>query len=552
MFESSSTCASERGASRSRPQRPTLKVVTFGSSLWTRSKPVRLLSLLVVAVAALTFSPWAVNADAQSDNADTPSDSVWGQAAQPEFSVYDVTGTVLDQRSVEALDTVFTLVRVAITEAGDSGLSGEVVVEIPGGTFADGSRLLVSHQPYLDSGAPVSLSLTSATDLERNALGPDVFSLVGGAEGVHRLDGLQVESADARDDYTFTGERLPSFPLYFGIVSGAPADIETALVEGGYEWDWFTCSAIQMSYLGQYDIEPLNNNDGVNMIGPSAFLGPGDTYLAAAYTKLSPTNEILEWDIVFNTRDYVFQTNAVTPGTYDWQSVSRHEFGHVLGLDHSMSSGPSAIEEVMYAQIPSNVIKFLGEGDRAGATLLYPAHPFTDVPPLSYFERPVAWLTQAGITTGVTPETYGPGKAVTRAQMATFLYRLAGSPVVGGSTPFVDVPATGKFYSTPVLWLLQTGITTGTSPTTFSPDARVTRAQMATFLHRYAGQPAVVGAHPFGDVPGGAFYSAAVNWLFQTGITTGTSPTLFSPDDGITRAQMAAFLHRFVGAPQTC
>jgi rRNA maturation protein Nop10 len=93
-------------------------------------------------------------------------------------------------------------------------------------------------------------------------------------------------------------------------------------------------------------------------------------------------------------------------------------------------------------------------------------------------------------------------------------------------------------------------ITTGTTPTTFSPDDPVSRGQMATFLWRYSDEPEPASLDTdFTDVPGGRFYSKAVAWLVEQQITTGTTPTTFSPDDPVTRGQMATFLWRLAGEP---
>jgi hypothetical protein len=112
---------------------------------------------------------------------------------------------------------------------------------------------------------------------------------------------------------------------------------------------------------------------------------------------------------------------------------------------------------------------------------------------------------------------------------------------VGG---FSDVPATA-FYADAVVWAASEGITTGTSATTFSPDLALDRGQMATLLWRYDGEPAPPASHPFSDVPSGTYYEAAVAWLAQSGITSGTSATTFSPNAQVTRGQMVTFLHRY-------
>ncbi|MEO0494023.1 MAG: S-layer homology domain-containing protein [Actinomycetota bacterium] len=171
---------------------------------------------------------------------------------------------------------------------------------------------------------------------------------------------------------------------------------------------------------------------------------------------------------------------------------------------------------------------------------------FDDVDENATAANAIEWLVDQSITTGTSETTYAPGAFVTRAQMATFLHRFAGEPNAPRSD-FTDVPD-GAFYTDAVGWLTATGITTGTTATTFSPGGVVTRAQMATFLHRLAGEPA--GPTPdFGDVPSQSYFTDAVGWLAATGITTGTTATTFSPDDPVTRAQLALFLHRYAGSP---
>ena len=178
------------------------------------------------------------------------------------------------------------------------------------------------------------------------------------------------------------------------------------------------------------------------------------------------------------------------------------------------------------------------------------ADGFTDVPPDAYYAAAVDWLVDRGITTGTTATTYSPDDPVTRAQMAAFLYRY-GLDTKVWTHPFTDVPV-GAYYENAVGWLAAHGITTGTSPTTYSPHQTVTRAQMAAFLWRYAGEPPVSGSpSPFTDVPSGMYYTDAVEWLVSRGITTGTSLTTYSPDQVVTRGQMAAFLWRLAGGPAT-
>lgn len=172
-----------------------------------------------------------------------------------------------------------------------------------------------------------------------------------------------------------------------------------------------------------------------------------------------------------------------------------------------------------------------------------PSVTFADVPTSAYYYDAVAWAVENGITSGTTATTFSPNAACTRAQTVTFLWRAAGSPAPKSSAnPFTDVQP-GAYYYDAVLWAVEQGITTGTTATTFSPNATVTRGQTVTFLHRAAGT-AVAGSNPFTDVADSAYYAGAVKWAVAEGITSGTSATTFSPNQVCTRAQIVTFLYR--------
>ena len=185
----------------------------------------------------------------------------------------------------------------------------------------------------------------------------------------------------------------------------------------------------------------------------------------------------------------------------------------------------------------------------------YPSCKFTDVSASSQYEPYICWLASTGVTTGTSPTTYSPENSVTREQMAAFLYRLAGSPkFTPPKTPtFTDVPASSSYFLY-VEWLAHTGITTGTSPTTFSPDSSVTREQMAAFLDRLVGSPKFTPPKTptFTDVPASSSYFPQIEWLRNTGITTGTSPTTYSPKNSVTREQMAVFMQRIAYTRLAC
>ena len=175
-----------------------------------------------------------------------------------------------------------------------------------------------------------------------------------------------------------------------------------------------------------------------------------------------------------------------------------------------------------------------------------PAGSFGDVDAEHWYAPAVAWLYDEGLTNGTGDGCYEPDRSTTRAEVATFLHRLAGEPAPTQPLPFVDVDI--AWANDAIAWLAEAGITTGVSADRFAPHDDVTRGQFAAFLHRYEGSPEA-GPHPFVDVVAD-YQHASVSWLAATGITTGTSATTFEPDRLLTRAELAVFLHRHVDEPQ--
>lgn len=167
---------------------------------------------------------------------------------------------------------------------------------------------------------------------------------------------------------------------------------------------------------------------------------------------------------------------------------------------------------------------------------------FVDVPANAYYADAVAWAVENGITSGTSATTFSPNAACTRAQMVTFLWRAAGSPKAAGNNPFTDLDASAYYYDA-VLWAVSEGITSGTSATTFGPNDTVTRGQTVTFLYRASGSPASSG-NSFADVAPDAYYANAVAWAVSEGITSGTGNNAFSPDADCTRGQIVTFMYR--------
>lgn len=168
--------------------------------------------------------------------------------------------------------------------------------------------------------------------------------------------------------------------------------------------------------------------------------------------------------------------------------------------------------------------------------------PFRDVSTDAYYYEAVKWAQKKGITGGIGNDLFGPYQPCTRAQIVTFLWRAAGSPVVNYAMDLTDVPG-DAYYAEAVRWALSQGITTGTADGRFSPNAPCTRAQAVTFLFR-ASKASADGAPAFSDVAADAYYAEAVKWATDNGITNGTTSSTFSPAGGCTRAQIVTFLWR--------
>ena len=168
---------------------------------------------------------------------------------------------------------------------------------------------------------------------------------------------------------------------------------------------------------------------------------------------------------------------------------------------------------------------------------------FYDVPNGAYFYEAVKWAVKNGITTGVGNDLFAPEQPCTRAQIVTFLWRAAGSPEPKGTAAGMTDVVSGSYYEKAVAWAIENGITTGTTTSTFSPDATCTRAQSVTFLHR-ALKGTASGSANFTDVKSDTFYADAINWAVANNVTNGTSNTTFSPNADCTRAEIVTFLYR--------
>ena len=182
----------------------------------------------------------------------------------------------------------------------------------------------------------------------------------------------------------------------------------------------------------------------------------------------------------------------------------------------------------------------MGLPSQAGAVAGY-----GDVSETNWYTDAVQWSVDNAIT-DIEGVCFAPDTPVSRGETAVWIYNMENQPDTGERHSFTDV--TDAAQNDAISWMANNEITTGTSPTTFAPDETLRRAQAAAFLHRLKGEPSAP-PHNFNDVVAG-WQQDPVRWMAHTGITTGTTPTTFAPEDTLTRAQLITFLYRYQGEPE--
>lgn len=256
-------------------------------------------------------------------------------------------------------------------------------------------------------------------------------------------------------------------------------------------------------------------------------------------TAIKQTEEgiFLQWAHVDGAAMYTVQRSDTSDGDYK-TVVSISDSSSMTWTD--VSGTKSSYYRILTTNIIDGKIGYSSTSNPRNAEM-----PFVDVFDSLYYYHPVIWAVDHGITSGTSDTTFSPSDACTRAQIVQFLWNVAGSPEPQiTDCQFTDVKSESWYYKA-VLWAVENNITSGTSDTTFSPNAPCTRAQIVQFLWNVAGNPNPNSMHcEFIDVNTESWYYKAVLWAAENNITAGTSATEFSPNDVCTRGQIVTFLYR--------
>ena len=176
----------------------------------------------------------------------------------------------------------------------------------------------------------------------------------------------------------------------------------------------------------------------------------------------------------------------------------------------------------------------------------FAANSFTDVRSTDWFSDAVSYVQERGLMSGTSATHFSPNEPTTRAMLVTILYRAAGQPETTGQSSFADVLAR-DYFANAVAWASENNIVTGYSRTRFGSNDPVSREQIATLLWRYAGSPSAGSAQNFADRNQISDYAAdAVNWARANGIVNGRPGNRFDPKANATRAEVATILRNFL------
>ena len=329
----------------------------------------------------------------------------------------------------------------------------------------------------------------------------------------------------------------------FVIVTSDAGATVGALTNEGNVWT-FTVTAEDRVTSKTYTVTvsfteaPKSNDAGVSSITVAGFKAVAGAN--NSYTVMVPYGTVVKTgSFVIVTRHPRATVSALTNTRNIWSFTVTAEDGVTTAV-YTVTVNTAALPEPITP----------GVDNKKPASKPEVKLPFTDVSTSDWFYDDVAFVYKNGLFSGTDSRSFSPNASMTRAMLVTVLYRLEGEPTVTGRSSFTDVRS-GAYYEKSVIWAAANGIVTGTDSTSFSPDAKVTREQLAAILYRYAqyrklDTDASAKLNSFTDADSvSAYASEALGWAVSEGLINGASGKLMPKGDA-TRAQVAAILHRFV------
>ena len=322
-----------------------------------------------------------------------------------------------------------------------------------------------------------------------------------------------------------------------------------------------TAKTVSYSYLMNIDTNKLKENKAktISLADKTVLLSGG--YYTTKKSDYQPDENEVTYVEITPVIDPEDANTAVTYKVYDSDNslvtdevqISDTNAVYKKGSDTAVKAGTNALG-LMIKKTGTYTIK-AAAGDAEATMKLTVKKNFDDVSATAYYKNAVVWAYGNGVTSGVTQDLFGVNTDVTRAQYVTWLYRYAVSQDSNVAVKdadvksvFSDVAATA-YYAKAVQWAKETGVTAGTTDTTFAPNATITRAEAVTMLWRAYGKPSAgIGSEnektvKFTDVPANAYYTTAVTWAVGKEITNGTSTTTFSPNKSCSRAEGITFIY---------
>ena len=426
------------------------------------------------------------------------------------------------------------------------------IAEITGGTFTAASDANAKTYGIYNCGCGAEIDLgtltvsggtfTGATYAVADVSSENADVTISGGQFAGTKAAI-VKSSDSKATIAVSGGKFSSDPSVYVVGNGNTNIVKRDGSEGAYTYTVLAKSGL---------------TSGVYLTNPSGAL-------ASNYYVSSTANGV--WTVSYSA-PYSGGSSSYDP-TYSVSTPSKTEHGTVTVSPKNASKGDTVtvtvkpdsgyvLETLTVTDKNGNELTLKDKGN-GKYTFTMPAGKvevkatfmednsmlnfFYDVPNNAYFYEAVKWAVKNGITTGVGDNLFAPEQPCTRAQIVTFLWRAAGSPEPKGAASGMTDVVSGSYYEKAVAWAIENGITTGTTTSTFSPDATCTRAQAVTFLAR-ALKAKAASAAEFSDVPTGSYFADAVAWAAANGVTEGIGGGLFGSDNDCTRGQIVTFLYR--------